>query len=139
MTQTTCTVKVSREFTASAVAIFDAWLDPQKAGKFLFTTPTGIMKTVEIDARVGGKFCIIETRDGVDAEHRGEYLEIDRPQHLRFSFGGNPFPATYVTLSISKSEHGCVLHLVHEGVWSDYEASVIQGWTSILENLAQLV
>lgn len=139
MTPATCTVKVSREFTASAEAVFDAWLDPQKAGKFLFATPTGVMKTVDIDARVGGKFCIIETRDGVDTEHIGEYLEIDRPQHLRFSFGGNPFPATYVTLSMTETALGCVLHLMHEGVWADYETSVIQGWTSILENLAQLV
>jgi uncharacterized protein YndB with AHSA1/START domain len=139
MTPATCTVKVSREFTASAEAVFDAWLDTQKAGKFLFATPTGVMKTVDIDARVGGKFCIIETRDGVDAEHIGEYLDIDRPQHLRFSFGGNPFPATYVTLSITETALGCVLHLMHERVWADYETSVIQGWTSILENLAQLM
>jgi uncharacterized protein YndB with AHSA1/START domain len=139
MTPATCTVKVSREFTASAEAVFDAWLDPQKAGKFLFATQTGVMKTVDIDARVGGKFCIIETRDGVDAEHIGEYLDIDRPQHLRFSFGSNPFPATYVTLSMTETALGCVLHLMHEGVWANYETSVIQGWTSILENLAQLV
>jgi uncharacterized protein YndB with AHSA1/START domain len=139
MIHATCTVTVSREFTASTEAVFDVWLDPNKAGKFLFATPNGVMKTVEIDARVGGKFCIIETRNGVDAKHIGQYLEIDRPQHLRFSFGGNPFPATNVALSISKSESGCVLHLVHEGVWAEYEASVIKGWTDILENLAQLV
>ncbi len=139
MIQQTCTVTVKREFIATPEAVFDAWLDPQKAGKFLFATPTGVMKTVEIDAHIGGKFCIIETREGVDAKHLGEYLEIDRAQHLRFSFGGDPFPATYVSLSISKTKLGCALHLMHEGVWMDYEASVIQGWTSILENLAQLV
>lgn len=136
MTQATCTVQVSREFTADAEAVFDAWLDPKQAGKFLFVTPTGIMKTVEIDARVGGKFCIIETRDGVDAEHVGEYLKIERPHHLHFSFGGKPFPATYVKLEIAKSQAGYLLNLVHDGVWLEYEASVIQGWTSILENLA---
>lgn len=136
MNQPTCTVQVSREFLATAESVFDAWLDPKQAGRFLFVTPTGVMKKVEIDARIGGKFCIIETRDGVDADHMGEYLEIERPDYLRFSFGGNPFPATYVTLKISQSENGCTLHLVHEGVWLAYEASVIQGWTGILENLA---
>lgn len=136
MDQPTCTVKVSRNFQATAESVFDAWLDPKQAGKFLFVTPTGVMKKVEIEGRVGGKFCIIETRDGVDADHEGEYLKIERPHHLHFSFGGKPFPATYVTLDISKNEIGCTLNLVHEGVWIDYEASVIQGWTSILENLA---
>jgi uncharacterized protein YndB with AHSA1/START domain len=91
MPQAAVIVKATREFTASAEVVLDACLDPQKTGKFLFAALTGVMKTVEIDARVGGRFCIIETRDGVEAEHVGEYLEINRPQHLRFSFGGNPF------------------------------------------------
>lgn len=136
MNQPTCTVQVSREFQATAESVFDAWLNPEQAGRFLFVTPKGVMKKVDIDAKVGGQFCIIETRDGVDAEHIGEYLEMRRPDHLRFSFGGNPFPATYVTLTIAKSTNGCTLQLIHEGVWLDYEASVIQGWTGILENLA---
>ena len=139
MNKTTCTIKVSREFSTSEETVFDAWLDPQKAGKFLFATPTGIMKKVEIDAKLGGRFSIIETRDGVDVDHVGSYLVIERPTCLRFSFGGDPFPTTNVTLNISKTESGCVLHLTHEEVWIEYEASVIQGWTSILENLAQLV
>jgi uncharacterized protein YndB with AHSA1/START domain len=139
MHQATCTVNVSREFQATAEAVFDAWFNPRQAGKFLFATPTGVMKTVEIDARVGGKFCIIETRDGIDVDHEGEYLKIERPHHLRFSFGGKPFPATYVTLEISKIGNACALNLVHEGVWVEYESSVIHGWTSILENLALLL
>lgn len=139
MNQPTCTVKVSREFQSTAESVFNAWLDPKQAGKFLFVTPTGVMKRVEIDARVGGKFCIIETRDGVDADHEGEYLEIERPHHLRFSFGGKPFPATYVKLEISTIENACILKLIHEGVWLEYETSVIHGWTSILENLALLL
>ncbi|MFZ6817100.1 SRPBCC family protein [Undibacterium sp. Ji22W] len=135
MNQPTCTVNVSRKFQATAESVFDAWLDPKQAGRFLFVTPAGVMKKVEIDARVGGKFCIVETRDGVDADHEGEYLEIERPRFLRFSFGGKPFPATYVALTITQDESGSALHLVHEGVWLEYETSVIQGWTGILENL----
>jgi hypothetical protein len=80
--------------------------------------------------RVGGHRTSIRS---VSAERKRESI------HLRFSFGSNPFPATNVTLSISKSDSGSVLQLLHEGVWTDYEASVIQGWTDILENLAQLV
>lgn len=133
--QSPCTVRVARQFKTAPEAVFDAWLNPEKAGKFLFATPTGAMKKVEIDARVGGKFCIVETRDGVDAEHIGEYLEIARPRSLRFSFGGHPFPATYVTVTIDKMDDGCTLTLVHEGVWRSYEQRVIEGWTSILAGL----
>jgi len=72
------TVQVSHRFSASAEPVFDAWLDPQKAGKFLFAIPKGQMVRVEIDGRVGGKFCFVDRRDNEDIEHIGEYLEVVR-------------------------------------------------------------
>ena len=68
-------------FDFSIERVFDAWLDPAKASKFLFTTPTGKMVRVEIDARVGGSFNITR-RDGEDVEHVGTYVEIDRARRL---------------------------------------------------------
>lgn len=50
------TIIITRRFDFSIERVFDAWLDPAKASKFLFTTPTGKMVRVEIDARVGGSF-----------------------------------------------------------------------------------
>lgn len=53
---------VTREFTALASRVFDAWLDPADARRFLFATPEGEMQQIEIDARVGGKALIVERR-----------------------------------------------------------------------------
>jgi uncharacterized protein YndB with AHSA1/START domain len=137
--KTTCTVTITHKFSVRAETVFDAWLDPQIAGKFLFVTPGGIMRKVEIDARVGGQFCIIENRHGNDAEHVGEYLEIARPHRLQFSFGGKPFPATLVSLTIQELGNGCELRLFHDGVWLEYEASVNEGWKAILTTLSSLL
>src|SRR5436305_1640119 len=71
------TVRVIRRFNASPERIFDAWLDPVQAGKWLFATPSGKMVRVEIDARIGGLFTIVERRDGEDVKHTGEYIEMD--------------------------------------------------------------
>lgn len=130
------TIQVARRFAAPAETVFDAWLDPKLARKFLFTTPTGTMKEVAIDARVGGTFTIIDTRDGQDVPHRGEYLAIDRPHHLVFTFSVMDFPPTRVTIDIAAQLGGSEIVLKHEGVWAEYADRTIEGWTKILGNLA---
>lgn len=135
-TETTQTVRVSRHFAHPAEAVFDAWLNPTLAARFLFATPTGVMKRVEIDPQVGGRFNIVETRDGEDAVHVGAYLEIDRPRRLVFSFGDNvAFAATTVTVEIAPAPGGCELTLTHVGVLEQWVAQTNQGWTGILESL----
>ena len=136
--QTPVTVRVTHQFTQSAERVFDAWLDPAKAGKFLFATPAGQMVRVEIDPRVGGAFCFVDRRDGVDAEHFGEYVEIDRPRRLVFDFavGEMPEAKTRVTIEIRSAGTGCELTLIHEGVPTEYADRTSHGWATILDGLA---
>ena len=127
-----------RHFDASAERVFDAWLNPDTAGKWLFATPAGTMMRVEIDARVGGRFVIVEHRNGEDVEHVGEYLEIDRPRRLVFTFAVPKYSAQYtrVSIDIALVEDGCDLTLTHEGVLSEWLARTEQGWSKILDSLA---
>ena len=132
----TADIQVRRRYRHAPERVFDAWLDPAMAGRFLFATPTGVMVKVEIDARVGGRFLIIERRDGQDAVHEGAYLEIDRPRRLVFSFGDSvAFDATTVTLEIVPVSEGCELTLTHAGVEPKWTSQTTQGWTGILEAL----
>jgi uncharacterized protein YndB with AHSA1/START domain len=134
------TVLVTHRFSASAERVFDAWLDPAKAGRFLFATPQGRMVRTEIDARVGGSFVFTDRRDGEDIEHKGSYLEIDRPRRLVFTFAvaAPKFSAetTRVTIEITPLAGGCELILTHEGVLPDYAERTQSGWRMILETLA---
>jgi len=131
-------VRVGRHFDAPAERVFDAWLDPKSAGKWLFKTPTGEMVRCEMDARVGGAFAVVERRDGEDVEHVGEYLVLDRPRRLVFSFGVPKYSqeVTLVTIEIVTAASGCELTLTHEKVLPEYASSTQAGWTSILEGLA---
>jgi uncharacterized protein YndB with AHSA1/START domain len=132
------TIRVSRRFEASAERVFDAWLDPARAGRWLFATPNGEMFRAEIDARVGGKFNFTDRRDGEDIEHVGEYVEIDRPRRLVFTFAVPKFSplATRVTIDIVPLAAGCELTLTHEGVLPEYAERAPAGWTMILDGLA---
>jgi len=133
------TVRVSRRFDFSPERVFDAWLDPNNAGKWLFATPGGEMVRVEIDARAGGRFVFVDRRSGEDIEHSGEYLEIDRPRRLVFNFRVPKFSneATLIRVEIAPSGFGCELVLIHEGVLPEYAGRTEQGWKGILEGLGK--
>jgi uncharacterized protein YndB with AHSA1/START domain len=129
---------VSRHFDAPPEMVFDAWLNPEAARHFLFATDAGLMQKVEIDARVGGTFLIVEKRGDQLAEHFGEYLEIDRPRRLVFSFAAvcdSGF--TRVELDFVADGDGCTVTLTHEmdPQWADYEERTRHGWTTILAGL----
>ncbi len=134
-------VKVTHHFSASPERVFDAWLDPQTAGKWLFATPTGQMVRVEIDARVGGRFAIVDLRGGEEVEHLGEYLQIDRPRRLVFTFGVPKYSPlfTQVTIDIAASGSGCDLTLTQEDVPPEYLERNEGGWIAILAGLAKLI
>lgn len=136
-------LKISRRFKFSAEQVFDAWLDPQHAGQWLFATPTGKMQRVDIDARVGGRFVIVEERSGVSAYHTGEYLEIVRPTRLVFSFGIDDAltDAGRVQIDIKSVDGGCELTLTHEMAdkYAEYKDRTEQGWGMILDSLARLL
>ena len=74
------TLVVSRRFAASPERLFDAWFDPKAVGTWLFATPGGVSKHVEIDARLGGGFAVHEQRGDILATHFGVYREIVRPK-----------------------------------------------------------
>ena len=137
-TQDRVNLRVTHHFSAVPERVFDAWLDPEKTKKFLFTTPTGQMVRVEIDARAGGKFRITDRRDGEDVDHVGEYLEIDRPRRLVFTFTVPKYStaSTMVTIEIVPKGSGCVLTLTHEGVLPEWADATKGGWAGILAALA---
>jgi uncharacterized protein YndB with AHSA1/START domain len=130
-------IRVTRRFNASIERVFDAWLDPDKAGKWLFATATGKMVRVEIDARVGGSFIFVR-RENQDIEHVGTYLEIDRPRRLVFTFGVPTFSKemTRVSIDLKPLPNGCELTLTHEGVLPEWIERTNEGWGTILEALA---
>jgi uncharacterized protein YndB with AHSA1/START domain len=137
-------LKVSRDFDASPEALFDAWLDPAIAGKFLFATPDGEMLKVEIDARVGGRALIVERRASGDAHHHLQYEVIDRPHRLVFLFRADPAEEgqwTRVSIEIVPRGSGSTLTLTHEmdPQWAAYEDQTRKGWTTILESLAKAI
>ena len=85
--------RATRRFRASAEEVFDAWLDPALVREW-FGPGLGEMTRVDIDARVGGTFWLVQRRAAGDAVHTGEYLEIDPPRRLVFTWRTPPLTDT---------------------------------------------
>ena len=131
-------VRVSRAYRAPPERVFDAWLDPAIAERFLFATADGRRVRLEIDARVGGRFRIDEQRGDELATHSGEYREIDRPRRLVFTFAAEPAePPTLVTIDIVPTDDGCELTLTHEmdAKWAEWADRTREGWAQMLGGL----
>ncbi len=131
----THTVTVTRRFSVSPERVFDAFLDPAIAAKFMFATPTGEMVRVDIEARVGGAYTFVDRRDGEDIEH---ILELNRPHRLVFQFAVPKYDPTNSTVALDIVADGTssLLTLTHEGVDDAYLEQTGKGWTMILGTAA---
>jgi uncharacterized protein YndB with AHSA1/START domain len=148
------TVRVTHRYNVAADRVYDAWLTPSVAGRFLFATRTGNVLHCEIEPRVGGHFVVTDRRptaDGeesfFDAQHRGTYVELERPHRIAFDFAVEPSPAgqtTRVVIDVVPLGSAmCDLVLTHT-LGDDETAKVMadrtrQGWTTMLAQLDKVL
>src|SRR3954470_12342963 len=127
---------VTRRFVAAPERVFDAWLDPSKINGFMFGSHLRDEEVVRIDldARVGGAFSFVVRRQGQEFDHVGQYLEIDRPRRLVFTWGvTQDESSSRVIIEIAPLEQGCDLTLTHEldPAWADYAERAREGWAKM--------
>jgi uncharacterized protein YndB with AHSA1/START domain len=139
----TASLRVTYRFDASAERVYDAFLDPGRASKFMFATATGQIIRCEIDGRVGGVFVIVDRRDGEDVAHTGNFLELERPRRIVFTLSVEKYSSetSKVTIQIAPLGKGCELTLTQETrpAKADVRERAREGWTAILEAAAELL
>ena len=131
-------LRVERLLPAPIRAVFEAWTDPALMSQWL--SPTG-RAAVEADVRVGGSFRVVMLGDGMQLEHTGDYLLIDPPRKLVFTWrspytGEGPSVVTVVLTPRGSETH---LLLTHEKLPEEATASHESGWGSILDHLGLLL
>jgi uncharacterized protein YndB with AHSA1/START domain len=95
----------------------------------------------ELDPRPGGLYRV---RMGPDAVALGEYLEVEPPSRLVFTWGweGNgevPPGSTTVEITLREEGDGTVLRLRHTGFRSDADATLHrEGWEIYVAKLIEV-
>jgi uncharacterized protein YndB with AHSA1/START domain len=93
-------LRMTRRFDVPPEKVFDAWTDSRLTRLWLFTSIQSEKNVTEIDVRVGGKWKMTDTRGGTDYTAVGEYLEVDRPRKLVFTFGMPQFGPNFDTITV---------------------------------------
>jgi uncharacterized protein YndB with AHSA1/START domain len=128
-------VRVARSYRADARRVYDAWLDPAVAGRWLFATATRPMTDVSIDARVDGAFRLAR-RDGGGVAYSGKYLALVPARRIAFSLSPcEGMGSTLVTVEIVPQRTGCRLALSHERVPAARVRELKARWIGILYGL----
>lgn len=135
-------ISIIHHYPFPAELVFDAWLDPGKVGKWMFGPPLREETIVRmgLEARVGGHFSFVVNREGKEFDHVGEYLEIDPPRRLVFTWGIKGMsedPESRVTVEIVPAAAGCELMLTHRipGAWAEFANRTKEGWAKMLASL----
>lgn len=135
---------VTRNYDFPAEKVFDAFLDPAQARRFMFVTETGEITKAEIDAQVGGSFVISDRRPEMgDVEHEGVFVEIDRPSRLSFAFSVPKYSpdSSLVTIEIAARGKRCELSLTQEldPKYVPMKDKVAETWAGILASLERVL
>lgn len=119
---------------------FAAWLDPASVVRWML--PGDVTHaTVELDPRVGGRFRIVMEHGGGDADHWGEYVTIDAPLLLVFTWisaATDRLPTT-VTVEFHERQGGTEVVLTHRGLPPGKVASHEKGWGDIVRKMGESV
>ncbi|MBA3449801.1 MAG: SRPBCC domain-containing protein [Chloroflexia bacterium] len=109
---------MTRRFDASPERVFAACVDPELTRQWLFASASDETYSAEIDARAGGAWTITARREGVDYTASGEYLEIDRPHRLVFTFAMFQFSpnSDTITVEIVPDGAGSIMTFTQAGI-----------------------
>jgi uncharacterized protein YndB with AHSA1/START domain len=102
-------ITVTKTIPAPAEKVFDHWLIPTFVGNWMFgpAIQNETIVKLENEVKPGGRFSYTVLRGSNEVEYSGEYLEINRPNRLIFSWqnSDDPICESKVTIQFLK-EHG---------------------------------
>ncbi|KUI32662.1 SRPBCC domain-containing protein [Mycobacterium sp. GA-2829] len=134
-------VRVRRVMPAPPEMVFDEWLDPEALTDWMCPHPTRVVDVV-VEPQVGGRVRFDVDDVGTPVLITGQFLEIDRPRLLRFTWSNSdwPDPTTVSVVEVTFVPHGedeTLMSIEHTLLPATAFDDFHGGWTKTVEQLAE--
>lgn len=142
---------VSRVIHAPRERVFDAWVKPELRRQWWLNNRGEPLAECRIDARVGGRYHMEEYCDVPDDatygpnylwELAGEFLEIDPPKRLVFTWNVNHKPPVVdqrVTVEFREVDGGTEVTITHSGrMDAKMRDGTYGGWSELLGHIERV-
>ena len=143
---------VIQSFPHAAERLYESWLKPDSIRLWMRSALVamglpGELVVIEVDARVGGKFCFSDKRQVGEVFHWGTYKQLDFPNRITFTWNAGMSrqaaddDLSLVTISITPNAAGCEVSLVHsmDAQWKDHVQRTENGWRNMLVHIEHLL
>jgi uncharacterized protein YndB with AHSA1/START domain len=137
------TVRVHRVMPAPPEVVFDEWLDPDSLTEWMCPRPSRVV-AVTIEPHVEGRLRF-DVDDSVGLVLIvGQFLTIDRPNLLRFTWSNSNWPdptvASVVNVTFTAFGDDETLMSIEHSLLPPYEFdNFFAGWTDTLDQLAAVL
>jgi uncharacterized protein YndB with AHSA1/START domain len=132
-------VEIHRRLSVPIGEVFRWWTEPDRLKEWM--SPVGTVDA-EVDLRIGGALRIVMKSGDTAIEHVGQYIEIERPKRLVFTWR-SPFTGpegSVVTVDLEPDDDDAtLLRLVHSRLPESVAPSHRDGWGSMLDRLVSRV
>ena len=133
------TARVERILPAAPDEVYAAWVEADALATFIAPAPGTAQ--VEIEPRVGGRLRIVMTFPDRVTEIEGEFLVLDRPHRISFSW--RPLRAAFDSVvTVAFEPHGEAqtrMTITHSRLPHEWLDSYRRGWGIIRDELAAML
>lgn len=130
-------VRISRHYAATPQALWAAWTEPAALSRWF--GPAGGSTVAEVQLRVGGRYRIrFPGHGGEHHEVAGEYLVVEPPRRLVFSwaFHSTPERISRISIELLPAPGGTELLFVHDRFFTaEARSNHARGWPAFFDSL----
>ncbi len=134
------TVRVQRVMPAAPAVVFDEWLDRESLQEWMCPRPVQVLD-VRVEPHVGGVVRFDVDDSGTRVLITGQFLTIDRPRLLRFTWANSnwPDPTRESVVNVAFEAIGddeTLMSIEHSLLPPEEFESFDRGWTLTVDQLA---